>query len=135
MSLYEKDQTVLGADIVVRDEFVIQPGEIKTIKRLLAADTKSIGVLAAFREIEKARWRAVVAVIPNKDNLVTISNGSADGVKKDMVFVVSRNDQYVGDLKISHTEPNRAAGRMIKSTVAPMTGDRVVDVLGAQSPR
>ena len=73
MSLYEKDQTVLGADIVVRDEFVIQPGEIKTIKRLLAADTKFIGVVAAFREIEKARWRAVVAVMPNKDSLVTIS--------------------------------------------------------------
>jgi len=73
VSLYEKDQAVLGADIVVRDEFVIQPGEIKTLKRLLGADTKFVGVVAAFREIDKARWRAVMTVMPNKDNLVTIS--------------------------------------------------------------
>ena len=75
------------------------------------------------------------SVVEVKDNLVTISNGSADGVKKDMVFVVSRNDQYVGDLKISHTEPNRAAGRMVKSSVSPMSGDKVIDEKGAQAPR
>jgi Arc/MetJ family transcription regulator len=75
------------------------------------------------------------SVVEVKDSLVTISNGSADGVKKDMVFVVSRNDQYVGDLKISHTEPNRAAGRMIQSTVSPMTGDQVMDAIGAKAPR
>jgi hypothetical protein len=75
------------------------------------------------------------SVVEVKDNLVTISNGSADGVTKDMVFVVSRNDQYVGDLKISHTEPSRAAGRMIKSTLSPMTGDKVIDERAAQSPR
>ena len=31
LSLYEKDQAVLGADIVTRDEFVLAPGEKKTI--------------------------------------------------------------------------------------------------------
>ncbi len=74
------------------------------------------------------------SVVEVRDNLVTISTGSADGVKKDMVFVVSRNAQYVGDLKISHTEPNRAAGRMIQSGVSPMTGDQVMDARGAQAP-
>ena len=72
------------------------------------------------------------SVVEVRDNLVTISNGSADGVKKDMVFVVSRNDQYVGDLRISHTEPNRAAGRMVQSRVTPMTGDQVMDAMAAQ---
>lgn len=73
VSLYDKDQSVLGADIVSRDEFVFQPGEIKAINKPLAADTKFIGVVAAFRELERARWRALVAVQPNKSNLVAIS--------------------------------------------------------------
>jgi type VI secretion system protein VasD len=73
LSLYDKDLAVLGADIVVRDEFVLRPGESKAINKALAADTKFIGVVAAFRELERARWRALVAVLPNKSNLVTIS--------------------------------------------------------------
>jgi type VI secretion system protein VasD len=73
VSLYEKDQAILGADIVARDEFVFRPGENKAINKPLAAETKFIGVVAAFRELERARWRAVVALLPNKSNLVTIS--------------------------------------------------------------
>lgn len=72
LSLYEKDQSVLGADIVVRDEFVLLPGDTRVTNKPLAADTKFIGVVAAFRELERARWRAVVAVQPNKNNLVAI---------------------------------------------------------------
>ena len=73
VSLFEKDQSILGADIVVRDEFVLKPGESKTINKALAADTKFIGVVAAFRDLERARWRAVTAVQPNKNNVVAIS--------------------------------------------------------------
>ncbi len=73
LSLYEKDQSVLGAEIVARDEFIFRPGESKAINKALAADTKFVGVVAAFRELEKARWRALVPVLPNKSNLVTIS--------------------------------------------------------------
>ena len=73
LSLYDKDQAVLGADIVVRDEFVLQPGEKKAIHKPLLADTKFIGVVAAFRELERARWRALVAVLPNKNNLIAIN--------------------------------------------------------------
>jgi type VI secretion system protein VasD len=30
-------------------------------------------VVAAFRDLERARWRAFVAVAPNKTNVVTIN--------------------------------------------------------------
>jgi type VI secretion system protein VasD len=73
LSLYEKDQSVLGADIVAREEFVLAPGDKKSINKPLAADTKFIGVVAAFRDLERARWRAFVAVAPNKTNVVTIN--------------------------------------------------------------
>ncbi len=73
VSLYEKDQALLGADIVARDEFVLRPGETKAINKVLAADTKFIGVVAAFRELERARWRGLVALVPGKNNAVTIN--------------------------------------------------------------
>jgi type VI secretion system protein VasD len=77
LSLYEKDQAVLGADIVVREEFVLRPGERKAIDKPLAADTKFIGVVAAYRELERARWRGMVALVPGKNNVVTVT---LDGV-------------------------------------------------------
>ena len=60
-------------------------------------------------------------------NLVTISVGSADGVKEGMVFMITRGDQYVGDLKISTVNPSQSAGRMVRTTLAPAQGDQVKD--------
>lgn len=73
LSLYEKDQQVLGAALVVRDELVVNPGESKTIDKLLDADARFIGVMASFRELEKARWRSAVTLVPAKNNVVTIT--------------------------------------------------------------
>jgi type VI secretion system protein VasD len=73
LSLFDKDQATLGADVVTRDEFVLAPGEKKAIAKPLSADTKFIGVLAAFRDLERARWRAVAAVLPNKNNVIAIN--------------------------------------------------------------
>ncbi len=73
LSLFDKDQATLGADIVTRDEFVFAPGEKKAISKPLTADTKFIGVVAAFRDLERARWRAVAAVLPNKNNVIAIN--------------------------------------------------------------
>ena len=59
--------------------------------------------------------------------MVTISVGSVDGVEKDMVFVIHRDDQYVGDLKINIVDPHQAAGRIVSTVVSPSTGDLVTD--------
>jgi hypothetical protein len=66
-------------------------------------------------------------VLEVSGDLVTLSVGSADGVKKDMVFVVHRDDEYVGDVKINLVDPNESAGRLIRSTVAPTPGDKVAN--------
>lgn len=75
------------------------------------------------------------SVVDVSGNTVTISNGSADGVTRDMDFIISRNDEYVGDLRISRTEPNRSAGKMVRSRVSPMIGDQVRDARASQMPR
>jgi type VI secretion system protein VasD len=72
VSLFEKDQAVLAAELVSREEFVLRPGESKPISKPLSPDTKFIGVMAAFRELERARWRAVVPVVAGKKNVLEI---------------------------------------------------------------
>lgn len=72
VSLYERDQATLAAEMGSREEFILQPGETRTWAKTAAIDTKFIGVMAAFRDIERARWKALVAVKPNIDNRITI---------------------------------------------------------------
>lgn len=79
-----------------------------------------------------AIWGKVLEV---SGDLVTITVGSADGVKKDMVFVIHRGDRYVGDLKISLVDPNQSAGRIIRSAVTPEQGDEVTDALRLSESR
>lgn len=71
MALFDQDRTVLASDIVVREEFVMQPGETKAIDELLAPETQAIGVVAAFRDLKRAPWRGVALLTPGKDNTVT----------------------------------------------------------------
>jgi type VI secretion system protein VasD len=73
VSLFDKDQAVLGADMLSREEFVLRPGETKTITKTLAPDTKFIGVMAAFRELERSRWHVVVPVVAGKKNQMNIN--------------------------------------------------------------
>ena len=72
VSLFEKDQAVLAAELVSRDEFVLRPGETRPLHKALAPETRFIGVMAAFRELERARWRAVVHVAAGKKNVIEI---------------------------------------------------------------
>lgn len=72
ISLYERDKDVLGSELLVRDEFVLRPGETKDLARQPQADSKFLAVLVGFRDMEKSRPRAVVAIEPNKVNRWTI---------------------------------------------------------------
>jgi hypothetical protein len=67
-------------------------------------------------------------VVGTDGNILSVSVGSADGVKENMVFVVYRGDVYVGDLRISTVRPNEAAGELIQSVSPAQPGDQVTDV-------
>jgi type VI secretion system protein VasD len=68
ITLFERDKDLLGSELVVRDEFVLRPGETRDIVRQPGPDTKFLAVLVGFRDLEKARSRAVAAVEPNAIN-------------------------------------------------------------------
>ena len=60
----------------------------------------------------------------------TVSVGSADGVTRDMVFVIYRGPDFVGELTISEVEPEMAAGRITRSVAVPQINDMVADSAG-----
>jgi type VI secretion system protein VasD len=61
-ALFEKEGETLGGDLVGREEFQLDPGETRPYQRHLQPDTKFIGVAAAFRDLDRARWRQAVPV-------------------------------------------------------------------------
>lgn len=62
MALYQSDSSTLAADLVAREETMLQPGETRSFSKVLAPDTRFVAVVGAYRELERSTWRAVVAV-------------------------------------------------------------------------
>lgn len=89
--------------------------------------------VAAVTPVAASAIRAKVLEVSG--NIVTISVGSADGVQEDMVFVIHRDGDYVGDLRIDMVDPNRAAGRLVRSNFTPRVGDGVTDANGLGASR
>jgi type VI secretion system protein VasD len=80
-SLYERDKETLGAELVAREEFQIMPGEKKELTRVLQMDTRYIGVVAAFRDVERGEWRAQTPVpAGSKASMVIQLDGSKVGI-------------------------------------------------------
>jgi type VI secretion system protein VasD len=72
MALYEKDQGVLGGDLVRKHEVILQPNEKKTLHIEPSGDTLIIGAFAAFRKYEQARWKASINVRPHETTVVRV---------------------------------------------------------------
>ena len=75
VALYQRDQAELGAEMVTRDELVLNPGDSLPWLRTAAPQTRFIGVFAAYRDLDRATWRSVVAVQPNQTQRVEIRAG------------------------------------------------------------
>jgi type VI secretion system protein VasD len=60
--LYDQEAHVLGPEMVSREVMELNPGMQRSFERQLQPETRFIGVIAAFRAIEQARWRAAEAI-------------------------------------------------------------------------
>ncbi len=72
MALYQSDTATLGADMVSREEFTLQPGETRPYNKQLGPETRFLAVFAGFRNLEKARWRVAVPVEAGRAQKVMI---------------------------------------------------------------
>jgi predicted nucleic acid-binding Zn-ribbon protein len=70
----------------------------------------------------------IVGEITNiRDNLVSLSIGSAQGVKDGMEFIVYRGAQYLGKIRITKVLPEQAAGEFTQKQGDIHKGDKVTD--------
>ncbi len=67
-ALLEQDTAILGADQISRWEYQLEPGERVELDVEFRSGSGYVGVLAAYRDIEHARWRAVQPIQPNRSN-------------------------------------------------------------------
>lgn len=58
-ALQNTDKTVLGADLLAVDQFILRPGETRQIVRKSNPETTAIGIFAGYRDLPNATWRLV----------------------------------------------------------------------------
>ena len=77
-SLFDKDKETLGAELVDREELQLKPGDKRQVQKQPPPDGKFVGVVAAFRDLERAEWRAATPVTANQVNNLVVK---VDGTK------------------------------------------------------
>lgn len=83
--LYGKEKEVLGESLVSREEYVLAPGETRELELSLHAQTRFIGVLAAYRDIRAAQWRALTRAPEKKITDLLGKDGVTVTLDKDAV--------------------------------------------------
>ncbi|MFL9866928.1 type VI secretion system lipoprotein TssJ [Paraburkholderia fungorum] len=63
-ALFDHDSALLGADLLAREDLQVEPGASRTVVLERARDVRQIAVLAAYRDVDSASWRAFVDVWP-----------------------------------------------------------------------
>jgi type VI secretion system protein VasD len=74
-SVFERDETVLGAAKLVREEITLRPGQTHTTVLRPQGEAKFIAVFGAYRDINKSGWRATAAIPQNKSTAYKVRIG------------------------------------------------------------
>jgi type VI secretion system protein VasD len=76
-NLFEQDVALLGGEMLMRDELHFQPGEVKMLERELQPDTRYIGVIGAYRDIENATWRRTIEIDLHRETTFVVEFGQS----------------------------------------------------------
>jgi len=89
--LFDKDKESLATALVKKSEMELNPNESRKLDITLDSKTKFIGFLAAYRDIDSAKWREVAKVIPKKPSGIPVYGKSSFTVdlNKNKIVVVS----------------------------------------------
>jgi type VI secretion system protein VasD len=71
-ALFDQPGEPLKYDVVAQEELVLRPGDIQQRNRGLQPQVRALGVVAAFRDLEHAVWRATVPVKLGRRNFLLI---------------------------------------------------------------
>jgi type VI secretion system protein VasD len=71
-ALFDKEKAVLGGDLLRKQEFLLKPGETKTLQIEPGAETRYIGFFAAFRQLDNAQWRVIAPLALHQTNTLLL---------------------------------------------------------------
>ncbi|PIW59602.1 type VI secretion system lipoprotein TssJ [Shewanella sp. CG12_big_fil_rev_8_21_14_0_65_47_15] len=63
-ALYDNASETLRTDLIKKDELVFEPGARLEYEMFLQPTTKAVAILVAYRDVEGARWHAVIDADP-----------------------------------------------------------------------
>jgi type VI secretion system protein VasD len=82
---YDKEKETLGASFLSREEYVLAPGETRKFDMPINPEARFLGVLAAYRDIRSAHWRALTHSPEKKLRDLIGKHGITLSVGKDTV--------------------------------------------------
>ena len=71
-TLYTDDISQLGDDLINREQFIVRPGGEKIYRREVPPESHYFAAIAAYRNIERALWRASAPVPANRTTNFTV---------------------------------------------------------------
>ena len=71
--IFEADRATLGADLLSRREVILEPGQKLEVDSTEEPGTRFVGILAAFRQLDGANWRAILPVSAGDDNALIVT--------------------------------------------------------------
>ncbi|WMI97462.1 type VI secretion system lipoprotein TssJ [Pseudomonas chlororaphis subsp. aurantiaca] len=72
-SLVNATSATLSTDLVAQDELLIQPGQRLTLERKLDEQSRLLGLVVSYRELDSAVWRQMVSIPSNETTPLTVS--------------------------------------------------------------
>lgn len=73
MSLTQPSGAALGAELLGKNQVVMQPGETKALPMELNPMTSGIGLIAGYRDIDNATWRKVIPITQGSTKGIAIT--------------------------------------------------------------
>ena len=72
-SLVDAASATLASDLLEQDELLIQPGQQLALERTLDEQSRLLGLVVSYRELDSAVWRQVVSIPSNETTPLTVS--------------------------------------------------------------
>lgn len=74
-ALYQDEAQTLGSDLIATEEFEFKPGDVQDLKFALKPESSYVGIIAAYRQLDRVNWRMVLPLdLKQKNNLTVLLN-------------------------------------------------------------
>lgn len=74
-SLYNNPKTALGSELIYQEQIEVKPNEVFKTEQDYFHQTKYLGFVAAFRDIDHAVWKKIMAVKSKEENPICVLLG------------------------------------------------------------